>query len=137
MSPFPSKCIIFVCNIWSCRLQLTKSLSFQICRTGSKMFERDLRLWAKEKKCVCPRSMDDLQKLISLKHFTRYAKRFEIRQFWDVSCFVLFRLIIYYRLKDCRTRRRDSKRYYPKSEREVFDILGLEWIDPTLRNANA
>lgn len=34
------------------------------------------------------------------------------------------------------TRRHDSKTFIPKSEKEVFDILELEWIDPTLRNAN-
>jgi len=60
--------------------------------TGSKMFERDLRKWAKDKK--------------GLK--------------FDSTGI---------------TRRRDSKFFYPKSEREVFEILGLEWIDPRLRNA--
>ncbi|KAF8653272.1 hypothetical protein AX16_003974 [Volvariella volvacea WC 439] len=34
-------------------------------------------------------------------------------------------------------RRRDSKLYFPKSEKEIFDILGLEWVDPTMRNADA
>lgn len=34
------------------------------------------------------------------------------------------------------TRRHDSKAFIPKSEKEVFDMLGLEWIDPILRNAN-
>ncbi|KAJ7496908.1 DNA polymerase mu [Mycena latifolia] len=62
--------------------------------TGSKMFERDLRLWAKVER--------DLK--------------------FDSSGI---------------TRRRDSKQYFPRSEEEVFDILGLEWIDPTLRNADA
>ena len=36
-----------------------------------------------------------------------------------------------------RFRRRDSKAYYPKNEREVFEILGLEWVHPTMRNADA
>jgi len=36
----------------------------------------------------------------------------------------------------CRTRRRDTKPMFPKSERAVFEVLGLEWIDPTLRNAD-
>ncbi|KAJ7270017.1 hypothetical protein B0H12DRAFT_1229275 [Mycena haematopus] len=62
--------------------------------TGSKMFERDLRLWAK---------------------LERGMK-------FDSSGI---------------TRRRDSKQYFPRSEQEVFDILGLEWIDPTLRNADS
>ncbi|KAH0829157.1 hypothetical protein J3R83DRAFT_2666 [Lanmaoa asiatica] len=52
--------------------------------TGSTMFERDLRLWAKQKK----------------------------------------------------SRRHDSKLFFPKSEREVFDLLGLTYVHPTLRNAD-
>ncbi|KAF9501386.1 Nucleotidyltransferase [Pleurotus eryngii] len=59
--------------------------------TGSKMFERDLRLWAK------------------------YEKGYK----FDSTGI---------------TRRHDSKLFYPKSEQEVFEILGLEWVDPTLRN---
>ncbi|KAH9006161.1 Nucleotidyltransferase [Lactarius hatsudake] len=35
------------------------------------------------------------------------------------------------------TRRRDSKLFYPRSEKEVFDIIGLPWVDPTLRNTDA
>ncbi|KAF9268570.1 Nucleotidyltransferase [Marasmius fiardii PR-910] len=62
--------------------------------TGSKMFERDLRLWAKEEK--------------GMK--------------FDSSGI---------------TRRHDSKPYFPKSEREVFKILGLDWVDPIMRNADA
>ncbi|KAF7362250.1 DNA-directed DNA/RNA polymerase mu [Mycena venus] len=61
--------------------------------TGSKHFERDLRLWAKVER--------------GMK--------------FDSSGI---------------TRRRDSKQYFPRSEQEVFDILGLEWIDPTMRNAD-
>ncbi|KZP27630.1 Nucleotidyltransferase [Athelia psychrophila] len=60
--------------------------------TGSKMFERDLRLWAKEQK--------------GLK--------------FDSAGI---------------TRRRDAKAYYPRSEKEVFDLLGLEMVPPHLRNA--
>ncbi|KAJ6593470.1 hypothetical protein B0H19DRAFT_1090482 [Mycena capillaripes] len=60
--------------------------------TGSKMFERDLRLWAKER-----------------------GMKFD---------------------SSGMTRRRDSKQYFPRSEQEVFDILGLEWIEPALRNAD-
>ncbi|KAJ7686516.1 DNA polymerase mu [Mycena rosella] len=62
--------------------------------TGSKMFERDLRLWAKVER--------------GLK--------------FDSSGI---------------TRRRDSKQYFPQSEKEIFGILGLEWIEPNLRNADA
>ncbi|KAJ7772121.1 hypothetical protein DFH07DRAFT_734435 [Mycena maculata] len=61
--------------------------------TGSKMFERDLRLYAKER---------------GLK--------------FDSSGI---------------TRRRDSKAYIPRSEREVFTVLGLEWLEPEMRNADA
>jgi len=35
------------------------------------------------------------------------------------------------------TRRRDSQLIYPRSEKEVFDIIGLPWVDPTLRNTDA
>jgi len=34
------------------------------------------------------------------------------------------------------TRRHDARAFLPKSEEEVFEILGLPWIDPTMRNAN-
>ncbi|KAJ6491844.1 hypothetical protein C8R47DRAFT_1319589 [Mycena vitilis] len=61
--------------------------------TGSTMFERDLRLWAKER-----------------------GMKFDSAGM---------------------TRRRDSKQYFPRSEQEVFDILGLEWMEPALRNADA
>ncbi|KAF6763040.1 DNA polymerase mu [Ephemerocybe angulata] len=62
--------------------------------TGSKMFQRDLRLWAKQEKGM---------------------------KFDSVAL----------------TRRHDTRRFLPKSEKEVFDILGLPWIDPTMRNADA
>ncbi|KIM40321.1 hypothetical protein M413DRAFT_446505 [Hebeloma cylindrosporum] len=62
--------------------------------TGSRMFERDLRLWAKVEK----------------------GMKFDSTGL---------------------TRRHDSKLLVPKSEEEVFEILGLDWIDPTMRNANA
>ncbi|KAF8346009.1 hypothetical protein F5887DRAFT_964521 [Amanita rubescens] len=61
--------------------------------SGSKMFERDLRLWAKVEKQM---------------------------KFDSTGL----------------TRRYDSKLFVPKSEMEVFDILGLEWIDPLMRNAD-
>ncbi|KAF8528055.1 Nucleotidyltransferase [Hysterangium stoloniferum] len=61
--------------------------------TGSTLFERDLRLWAKQK--------------MGMK--------------FDNSGI---------------TRRRDTKPFFPMSEHAVFEILGLEWIDPTLRNAD-
>lgn len=62
--------------------------------TGSTMFERDLRLWAKEKK--------------GLK--------------FDSAGI---------------TRRHDSKAFFPKNEQEVFELLGLDWVPPPLRNADA
>jgi len=60
--------------------------------TGSKMFGRDLRLWAKEQRGL---------------------------KFNNAGI----------------TRRHDSKAYYPRSEKEVFDILGLAMVPPHLRNA--
>ncbi|PPQ87454.1 hypothetical protein CVT25_008190 [Psilocybe cyanescens] len=33
------------------------------------------------------------------------------------------------------TRRHDSKLFIPRDEQEVFSILGLDWVDPTMRNA--
>ncbi|KAG1760599.1 hypothetical protein EDD22DRAFT_72295 [Suillus occidentalis] len=62
--------------------------------TGSTMFERDLRLWAKQQK--------------GMK--------------FDSSGI---------------SRRRDSKLYHPRTERDVFKVLGLVYIHPTLRNADA
>ncbi|GJE94629.1 Nucleotidyltransferase [Phanerochaete sordida] len=61
--------------------------------SGSIMFQRDLRQWAKDK--------------TGMK--------------FDSSGIV---------------RRYDSKAFYPKTEKEVFDLLGLEWIDPVWRNAD-
>ncbi|KAI6046446.1 hypothetical protein EDC04DRAFT_2631014 [Pisolithus marmoratus] len=61
--------------------------------TGSTMFQRDLRLWAKQQK--------------GMK--------------FDSSGI---------------SRRRDSKLYFPKSEREVFEMLGLTYVHPSLRNAD-
>ncbi|KAI5988094.1 hypothetical protein EDD15DRAFT_2172942 [Pisolithus albus] len=62
--------------------------------TGSTMFQRDLRLWAKQQK----------------------AMKFDSSGI---------------------SRRRDSKLYFPKSEREVFEMLGLAYVHPSLRNADA
>ena len=39
-------------------------------------------------------------------------------------------------VKILSTRRRDSQLFYPQSEKEVFDIIGLPWVDPTLRNTD-
>jgi len=61
--------------------------------TGSTMFERDLRVWAKRK---------------GLK--------------FDSSGII---------------RRHDSSLLLPKSEREVFELLGLAYVHPRLRNADA
>ncbi|CDO72632.1 hypothetical protein BN946_scf184985.g51 [Trametes cinnabarina] len=62
--------------------------------SGSIMFQRDLRQWAKDK--------------LGMK--------------FDSSGI---------------TRRYDSKEIHPKTEKEVFDLFGLEWVDPTWRNADA
>nr|GAT57865.1 predicted protein [Mycena chlorophos] len=61
--------------------------------TGSKMFERDLRLWAKE------RGLN-----------------------FDSSGI---------------TRRSNGKQYFPQTEEDVFSVMGLGYLDPTLRNADA
>ncbi|KAI0628369.1 Nucleotidyltransferase [Trametes polyzona] len=61
--------------------------------SGSIMFQRDLRQWAKDK--------------LGMK--------------FDSSGI---------------TRRYDSKEIHPKTEKEVFDLFGLEWVDPVWRNAD-
>ncbi|KAH8103597.1 Nucleotidyltransferase [Cristinia sonorae] len=61
--------------------------------SGSIMFQRDLRQWAKDK---CGMKFDS----------------------------------------SGITRRYDSKPFYPKTEKEIFDLFGLEWVDPTMRNAD-
>ncbi|KAI0343503.1 Nucleotidyltransferase [Trametopsis cervina] len=61
--------------------------------SGSIMFQRDLRQWAKDK----------------------MAMKFDSSGI---------------------TRRYDSKSFFPKTEKEAFDLLGLEWVDPTQRNAD-
>lgn len=35
------------------------------------------------------------------------------------------------------TRRRDSRLTFPRSEKEIFDIIGIPWVKPTLRNTDA
>ncbi|TFK51026.1 Nucleotidyltransferase [Heliocybe sulcata] len=35
------------------------------------------------------------------------------------------------------TRKRDSEQVFPKTEKDVFDLFGLEWIEPIWRNADA
>ncbi|KAH9915905.1 Nucleotidyltransferase [Fomitopsis serialis] len=62
--------------------------------SGSIMFQRDLRQWAKDK--------------LAMK--------------FDSSGI---------------TRRYDSKMFFPKTEKEAFDLLGLEWVAPEWRNADA
>jgi len=61
--------------------------------TGSIQFERDIRLWAKQK----------------------------MQMKFDSSGI---------------TRLRDTKSILVHSEREVFKALGLDWVEPTLRNAD-
>ncbi|THH18302.1 hypothetical protein EUX98_g8985 [Antrodiella citrinella] len=61
--------------------------------SGSIMFQRDLRQWAKDK---CGMKFDS----------------------------------------SGITRRYDSKQFYPKTEKEVFDLLALEWVDPTLHDTS-
>ncbi|KAI0079811.1 Nucleotidyltransferase [Panus rudis PR-1116 ss-1] len=61
--------------------------------SGSIMFQRDLRQWAKD----------------------RCGMKFDSSGI---------------------TRRYDSKPFFPKTEKEVFDLFGLEWVDPVWRNAD-
>ncbi|KAF8633429.1 hypothetical protein AX17_004600 [Amanita inopinata Kibby_2008] len=61
--------------------------------SGSKMFQRDLRLWAKAEK----------------------GMKFDSTGLM---------------------RRHDSKVFIPKGEKDVFNILGLEWVHPIMRNAD-
>ncbi|KAL1936931.1 hypothetical protein VTO73DRAFT_3904 [Trametes versicolor] len=61
--------------------------------SGSIMFQRDLRQWAKD----------------------RCGMKFDSSGI---------------------TRRYDSKEFHPKTEKEVFALLGLEWVDPVWRNAD-
>ncbi|KAJ7594925.1 hypothetical protein C8J56DRAFT_1044643 [Mycena floridula] len=68
--------------------------------TGSKLFERDLRLWAKNRQVF----------------FHSNTLPFDSSGI---------------------TRLHDSKLFFPKSEHEVFDFLGLEFIRPEMRNADA
>lgn len=35
-----------------------------------------------------------------------------------------------------RTRRYDSKEFHLRTEKEAFELLGLEWVDPVWRNAD-
>ncbi|KAK0460908.1 DNA polymerase mu [Desarmillaria tabescens] len=78
--------------------------------TGSKMFERDLRLWAKER-CVSLL----ISPSVSLHIVNTRGFKFD-------SSGIM--------------RRRDSRPYFPKSEAEVFELLSLPWIEPTMRNAD-
>ncbi|EIW53979.1 Nucleotidyltransferase [Trametes versicolor FP-101664 SS1] len=61
--------------------------------SGSIMFQRDLRQWAKD----------------------RCGMKFDSSGI---------------------TRRYDSKEFHPRTEKEVFELLGLEWVDPVWRNAD-
>ncbi|EIW53973.1 Nucleotidyltransferase [Trametes versicolor FP-101664 SS1] len=61
--------------------------------SGSIMFQRDLRQWAKD----------------------RCGMKFDSSGI---------------------TRRYDSKEFHPKTEKEAFELLGLEWVDPVWRNAD-
>lgn len=78
-------------------------------RTGSTMFERDLRLWAKQK-FVVPALLS-----IHILICERRGLKFDSSGI---------------------TRRRDTKALYATSERDVFKLLELEWIEPRLRNAD-
>ena len=65
----------------------------------------------------------------------RFVQGDEVRQLGHVSAHVGPRAVPDRR--DVSTRKYDSKPFYPKTEKEVFDLLGLEWVDPVWRNADA
>lgn len=78
---------------------------------------------------------------LSVVGISRYTslQGHEIRQFGHVSAAFCPPLNIVYadRLAYYRTRRRDTKMFYPKTEKEVFDLLDLDWVDPVWRDADA
>jgi DNA polymerase IV len=74
------------------------------------MFERDLRSWCKEKK-YAPQV-----------HSRRRLTRYQCRQYkFDSSGL---------------TRRRDAARIAVRSERHLFQLVGLPYIDPIYRNCD-
>jgi DNA polymerase IV len=96
--------------------------------TGATMFQRDLRSAAKA---------------VFVRHFFCYvilANRFVGRGLkFDSSAMYVQ---IFASSRDTHivifsTRRRDSHLIFPRSEKEVFDVIGLPWVDPTLRNTDA
>ncbi|KAI9568766.1 hypothetical protein HD554DRAFT_2021404 [Boletus coccyginus] len=80
--------------------------------TGSTMFERDLRLWAKQ-----------------AKHGSSFVEN-------EISADMLYFRGLKFDSSGI-TRRHDSKPFHPRSERDVFELLGLAYVHPTLRNADA
>ncbi|KAJ3737501.1 DNA polymerase mu [Lentinula guzmanii] len=88
--------------------------------TGSRMFERDLKLWAKQEDVIgIEQSWVRGMKFDSSGMQVARAMKSDLQLMFISS-----------------SRRHDSKLYFPKSEEEVFKLLRLEWIDPTLRNAD-
>ncbi|KAH9174946.1 Nucleotidyltransferase [Lactarius sanguifluus] len=81
--------------------------------TGGTMFERDLRMACEIDVCSVFFCRPDESRLISV---SASGLKFDSTGI---------------------TRRQDSKLFYPRSEKEVFDIIGLPWVDPTLRNTDA
>lgn len=83
-------------------------------RSGSIMFQRDLRQWAKDR---CGMKFDSSGMCVPLllcAHFDFRLTRPALE----------------------RTRRYDSKEFHPRTEKEAFELLGLEWVDPVWRNAD-
>ena len=73
------------------------------------MFERDLRSWCKDKKYASP-------------PFVCRLTRYPYRQYkFDSSGL---------------TRRRDAARIAVRSERHLFQLVGLPYIDPIYRNCD-
>lgn len=78
------------------------------------MFQRDLRQWAKDK---CGMKFDSSGMCVPFSFVLRFY-------LWLTL------------LAPPRTRRYDSKEFYPRTEKEAFELLGLEWVDPVWRNAD-
>ncbi len=88
------------------------------------MFQRDLRQWAKD----------------------RCGMKFDSSGMCVFPCLLPFALCPFLfgralglwltRLLIGRTRRFDSKDFHPRTEKEAFELLGLEWVDPVWRNAD-
>lgn len=94
------------------------------------MFERDLRRWAKDMRLV-HLQLIGYYLICTLYQYNRKWKFDSSGMYAYFSLFAIATLLI-----AARTRLSDSSLIHARSEREVFELCGLEWVDPTLRNAD-